>query len=76
MTTLWLVVGAGAAVVVGYDAHRLGIRYGGPSGRDGSLGLPGWVALALLMPWVTVPVYVWRRRRWLPAAQAGAALPD
>lgn len=68
MTTIWLLVGAVSAVGVGYDAHRLGIRYGGPSGSDGSWGLPGWVALSLLMPLIAVPVYVWRRRRWLPGA--------
>lgn len=74
MIGFWTAVGVVSAVIVGYDAHRLGLRYGGPSGRDGSLGLPGWVALSLLVPLVAVPVYLWRRRRWLPARQVDAAV--
>ena len=54
-----------AALVVWWDAHRLGTTYGGPTGRDGSLGAPGWAMLTLFVAPVAVPLYLWRRRRWL-----------
>ena len=63
----WLVgVEVVTAAVVFLDARRLGIVYGGPSGRDGSLGAAGWGALALLIAPLAVPVYLWRRRRYRP----------
>ena len=62
-----------AAAAVWWDAHRLGITYGGPTGRDGSLGAPGWGMLTLFVAPVAVPLYLWRRRRWLP--RAGAPSP-
>lgn len=67
---IWLGVSVIAAVCVWLDAHRLGMTYGGPSGRDGGLGAPGWAVVTLIFPIVAVPVYVWRRRRWV------AATPD
>lgn len=68
MTGIWLGVSVLAAALVWWDAHRLGMTYGGPSGRDGGLGAPGWAALALLLPIVAVPLYLWRRRRWIPVS--------
>lgn len=63
----WLVViQMVVAALVWWDAHRLAMTYGGPTGRDGSLGAPGWALLTLLMGPIVVPVYLWRRRRWLP----------
>jgi hypothetical protein len=59
------------AACVWWDAHRLGMTYGGPGGpggRDGSLGAPGWALLTALMAPIAVPVYLVRRRRWLPSA--------
>lgn len=65
-TGIWLGVSVVAALLVWRDAHRLGMTYGGPSGRDGGLGAPGWAAVTFLCPIIAVPVYLWRRRRWLP----------
>jgi hypothetical protein len=62
----WVVVSAGAAGLVWFDAHRLGMTYGGRDGRDGSLGAPGWALVTLVIPVVALPLYLWRRRRWLP----------
>lgn len=62
---IWIAGCAVAAMLVWLDAHRLGMTYGGPSGRDGGLGAPGWAILTLLMPIIAVPVYLWRRRRYL-----------
>ena len=56
-----VVLGAG----VWWDAHRLGMTYGGPTGRDGGLGAPGWALLTVLMWPLAVPFYLWRRRRYL-----------
>ena len=63
---IWLGVSVVAAPLVWLDAHRLGMTYGGPSGRDGGLGAPGWAAVTFFFPIIAVPIYVWRRRRWLP----------
>lgn len=63
---VWLVLSIAAALLVWRDAHRLGMKYGGPTGRDGGLGAPGWAMLTLLMPVFAVPAYLWRRRRYLP----------
>lgn len=72
MVPTWpVVLYAVAAAVVWWDAHRLGITFGGPSGRDGSLGAPGWAMITLLMAPIAVPIYIWRRRRWLPELGAG-----
>jgi len=57
------------AVAVWWDAHHLGIRYGGPSGRDSSLGAPGWALMTSFCWPIVVPLYLVRRRRWLPAAR-------
>jgi hypothetical protein len=67
---LWFAVAVVGAALVWFDAHRLRMAYGGPTGRDGGLGAPGWAALTLLLPVVAVPVYLWRRRRWLPVRSA------
>lgn len=57
------------AVIVWWDAHRLGMTFGGPSGRDGSLGAPGWALLTALIAPLAVPAYLLRRRRWLPVSR-------
>ena len=60
--------GAVIAVLLGaavwWDAH-LGMTYGGPTGRDGGLGAPGWALLTVLMWPLAVPFYLRRRRRYL-----------
>jgi hypothetical protein len=63
---IWLGVSVLAALLVWLDARSLGMTYGGPTGRDGGLGAPGWAVVTLLFPIFVVPVYLWRRRRWLP----------
>jgi hypothetical protein len=65
---IWLGVSVLAALLVWLDARRLGMTYGGPTGRDGGLGAPGWAVVTLLFPIFAVPVYLWRRRRWRPRA--------
>jgi len=67
-TWAWVAFPTTAAGLVWLDAHRLGITYGGRDGRDGSLGASGWALVTLVVPVLAVPVYIWRRRRWLPAA--------
>lgn len=72
--TIWVAAAyVVAAACVWWDAHRLGMTYGGPGGRDGSLGAPGWVMLTLLMAPIAVPVYLFRRRRWLPPTGGAAS---
>jgi hypothetical protein len=66
----WAITSLVAAGLVWLDAHRLGMTYGGPDGRDGSLGGPGWALVTLMVPIPAVPIYIWRRRRWLPTRQS------
>jgi hypothetical protein len=70
VTWAWAVISVVAASLVWLDAHRLGMTYGGRDGRDGSLGAPGWGLVTLVLPVLAVPVYLWRRRRWLPGRQS------
>jgi hypothetical protein len=63
----WVGISAFAAGLVWWDAHRLGMTYGGRDGRDGSLGAPGWALVTFVLPVPAVPIYLWRRRRWLPS---------
>ena len=65
----YYVVSTLVALAVWWDAHRLGIRYGGPSGREASLGAPGWAMITLVMMPIALPLYLWRRRRYLPTGQ-------
>lgn len=67
---VWGCVGLVAAVCVYMDGRRLGVRYGGPSRADSSLGRVGWAVMAFLFPVIAVPLYVWRRRRYLNPGNA------
>jgi hypothetical protein len=64
MTEAWIVISLLAGGLVLWDAKRLGVRFGGPSRRDGSLGPLAWTVLVVLMRLVAGPFYVWRRRRY------------
>jgi hypothetical protein len=52
-----------AACAVFVDARRRGLTFGGPTGRDGSLGAPGWALLTLVVAPLAVPAYLFRRSR-------------
>ena len=62
---VWAVVALIAALCVYADGRRLGVQYGGPTGRDSSMGRVGWAVLTFFVPVVFVPLYLWRRRRYL-----------
>lgn len=63
---IWLGSTILTALAVWWDAHvRLGMHYGGPTGRSGALGAPGWVALMLVGWPLALPLYAYRRRQWL-----------
>jgi hypothetical protein len=66
-----LVVG----LLVGWDAHRIGLRYGWPSGRDASLGPVGWALFVAMIP-ITVAVYAVRRHQFLAWRRRSGAAPE
>ena len=64
---LWATFEVMVAVLVWLDARRLGMQFRGPSGTDNTFGPTLW-ALGVLLFWVLfLPLYLWRRRRYLPA---------